>query len=154
MRGTEVGYFVKAAKFLTLISLIKSKILSLKKYPKICKKMQNSPMKSINAPASDLVLSYYCSIFYLLISILLPFQDDPQITRHVVQLHRHKYTLTNFDTSRLSKTKESPCFNFYVLQIGNVNQQIYALFLTSPAQIGLKDGLCNNRRALKLSIKR
>ena len=115
MRGTEVGYFVKAAKFLTFISLIKSKILSLKKYPKICKKMQNSPMKSINAPASDLVLSYYCSIFHLLISILLPFQDDPQITRHLVQPHRHKYTLTNFAPSRLSKTKKKTLFQFLCL---------------------------------------
>ena len=53
--------------------LIKSRIFSLKKTHIFAKKMQNPSLRSITYPASDLIFSYNCSIFHLLISTLLPF---------------------------------------------------------------------------------
>ena len=76
MRGTEVGYFVKASTSnCKILSYIKSRIFSLKKNkPKyLQKKKQNPSSRSITYPASDLIFSYNCSIFHLLISTLLPF---------------------------------------------------------------------------------
>ena len=76
MRGTEDGYFVKASTSnrKILLSLIKSRLFSLKNNkPKDLHKMQKSSLRSITSPASDLIFSYNCSIFHLLISTLLPF---------------------------------------------------------------------------------
>ena len=79
------------AKFLTLLSLIKSK-----------KKQTQRFAKKIRCNKSDFWYSIY--IFC---------QSMPP--HHVVKPHRHKYTLTYFDPSRLSKTKERPCFNLHIL---------------------------------------